>query len=325
MTTMSDRATGTPLASDFAQTTLEASPSSRVSELIQRLRDGPVAASLIAVCDDGRLQGIVDAAMLLTAAPETMLSALSRPVAVAVRPGTKAERAAWLASHAHADIVAVVDERERLLGLIPAAKLLPLLVREHEQDLARLGGFLKGTLQARTASEERVHRRLWHRLPWLLIGLLGAVVSAQIVRMFEGRLAETVALAFFLPGIVYMADAVGTQTESVVIRGLSIGVSRTKIFRLEALTGAAIGVFLSLAIFPLALALTGEVQIAAIVSLALLCSASMATVTAVTLPSLMHRLDLDPAFGSGPLATVIQDILSITIYFSIAVSVLGQS
>jgi magnesium transporter len=143
------------------------------------------------------------------------------------------------------------------------------------------------------------------------------------VSAFEGELTDTVALAFFLPGIVYMADAVGTQTETLVIRGLSVGVSVGRILRLEYLTGAIIGTLLSIAIFPLALVVTDDTSIAAAVSLSLLASASVATVVAVTLPFVMQRLNLDPAFGSGPLATVIQDILSIAIYFSVAATLVG--
>jgi magnesium transporter len=92
--------------------------------------------------------------------------------------------------------------------------------------------------------------------------------------------------------------------------------------RLEALTGAIIGVLLSLAIFPLALFITEDSRIALIVSVALFASTSIATIVAVSLPSLMQRFDQDPAFGSGPLATVIQDLLSITIYFGVAIAVL---
>lgn len=67
-------------------------------------------------------------------------------------------------------------------------------------------------------------RRFWHRLPWLLLGLAGAFLAAGIVGSFERQLEENVILAFFMPGIVYMADAVGTQTETLVVRGISVGV-----------------------------------------------------------------------------------------------------
>jgi magnesium transporter len=272
----------------------------------------------VAVCDHTRLIGIVSAGSFLRAQSGRGLDELLTPVVAEVTPSSSAERAAWLAAHARAEVVAVTESSGRFLGLISAHRLLGLMVHEHEVDLARLGGFLRGTTRARTASEEMVLRRIWHRVPWLLLGLAGTVVAAQIVSAFEGELAKTVALAFFLPGIVYMADAVGTQTETLVVRGLSVGVPVGRILRLEYLTGALVAVLLSLAILPLALAMTGELRVATIVGLSLLASASCATVIAVTLPFVMQKLDLDPAFGSGPLATVIQDILSIAIYFGVA-------
>ena len=95
---------------------------------------------------------------------------------------------------------------------------------------------------ARFASEEPVFRRFRHRLPWLLVGLAGALAAARIMGRFEDALAANVVLAFFLPGIVYMADAVGTQTEAVVVRGLSLArLPLRPILRLEVWTGLYIG------------------------------------------------------------------------------------
>ena len=125
-------------------------------------------------------------------------------------------------------------------------------------------------------------------------------------------------LAFFLPGVVYMADAVGTQTETVLIRGLSIGVSVRSVLRRELVTGALIGLALAAAFFPFALAAWGDGRVVLAVGLALFSSSSIATLVAMTLPWLFQRFGYDPAFGSGPLATVIQDLLSIVVYFAIA-------
>jgi magnesium transporter len=75
-----------------------------------------------------------------------------------------------------------------------------------------------------------VARRLWHRLPWLGLGLLGAMASAVIVGSFEDEIKTQVLLAFFLPAVVYMADAVGTQTETLVIRGMALGIPVGRVF-----------------------------------------------------------------------------------------------
>jgi magnesium transporter len=116
-----------------------------------------------------------------------------------------------------------------------------------------------------------------------------------------------------------MADAVGTQTEAVVIRGMALGVPVRAVFARELVTGLAIGALLGSLFFPFALAAWGDARVAATVALSLAFSCSVATVVAMALPYALARLGRDPAFGSGPLATVIQDLLSILAYFAIAV------
>src|SRR5688572_4900846 len=107
------------------------------------------------------------------------------------------------------------------------------------------------TSAVRTTSEEPVRRRFLHRVPWLLVGLLGALMAADFVGWFQSNLQENLMLAFFIPGIVYLADAVGTQTETVVVRGLSVGVGMRKMIRRELLAGLAIGVALAVIAGPI--------------------------------------------------------------------------
>jgi magnesium transporter len=76
-------------------------------------------------------------------------------------------------------------------------------------------------------------RRFRHRFPWLLVGLAGVMLATDIVGMFEAQLQVNILLAFFVPGIVYLADAVGTQTETIVVRGLSLGVPIGKMISRE--------------------------------------------------------------------------------------------
>jgi magnesium transporter len=107
--------------------------------------------------------------------------------------------------------LAVVDDDHRFVGLIPPMALLGVLLQEHDEDMARMGGYLKSSSLARNAAEEPVARRFIHRMPWLLVGLVGAMLSIGIVSAFEERLERNVALAFFIPAVVYIADAVGTR------------------------------------------------------------------------------------------------------------------
>jgi magnesium transporter len=223
--------------------------------------------------------------------------------------------------HENESSLAVIDEQGRFVGLIPPFSMLAVLLEEHDEDISRLGGMLHERSQAREASFESVRRRFLHRLPWLLVGLAGALLAAVIVGSFEEDLAETATLAFFLPGVVYMADAVGTQTEALVIRGLSVGVPIRAVLVREIVTGALIGIVVSVLFVPASLLIWGDAEVAVAVALALFAACSTATAVAIALPWVLSRLGRDPAFGSGPLATVVQDLLSILMYFVIAAAI----
>ena len=184
-----------------------------------------------------------------------------------------------------------------------------------------MGGYLSGTARARGAAEEPVVQRLWHRLPWLLVGLLGAMAATALVGGFERQLEANVLLAFFIPAVVYMADAVGTQTETVLIRALAAGVTVRSVLRRELLTGFIMGVVIGAAFLVFALIGWGDEKVAVAVALAMFASCSIATVVASALPAVFQYFDKNPAFGSGPLATVIQDLLSIAVYLVIVVVV----
>lgn len=286
------------------------------------------SAADVAVCvPDGpterRLVGLIPLEIALAASPATLAAELMDPDPPVVAPGLDQEAAAWKAANHGESSLAVVDADGRFVGLVPPARLLAVLLREHDEDLARVGGFLASTASARHAMDEPLAARLWHRLPWLALGLLGSAIAAVLVRGFESDLASDVRLAFFIPGIVYMADAVGTQTEALIIRGLSVGVRIRRVVRLEVLTGVLVGLALAAVAFPAVWLVLGSAALGATVALSLVAACGVATIVAMFLPWLMSRSGRDPAFGSGPLATVAQDLLSLVIYFLIANAIMS--
>ena len=276
-----------------------------------------VSATDVVVLDGERLVGLVPIEFLLAAHAETPVGELAAQHPT-TPPEADLEAVARQTAAVGARTAAVLDSDGNFVGLVPPERLLRVLELEHEEDLARLGGFLSGAEVARTAADESLRRRLWHRLPWLGLGLAGAMGSAVIVGWFEDELRREVLLALFIPAVVYMADAVGTQTETLVIRGMAAGIPIREVFGRELATGAITGVLIGVVFFPFALALWGEADVAASVALALGVSCSIATLVAMVLPYVLARLGRDPAYGSGPLATVVQDLLSVIVYFSVA-------
>ena len=281
------------------------------------------AASHLVVLDGERFCGVLRLEDLLAAADTVPVGALMDAQPPVVAPGVDQEVAAWTAVRRRESALVVLDDNGHFRGLIPSARLLEVLLAEHDEDLGRLGGFLRATSQVRAASTEPVERRFIHRLPWLLLGLIGAMGSADIVGYFERNLEQTVMLAFFIPGMVYLADAVGTQTETVVVRGLSVGVPLRHMVRRELLAGGVIGMALAFIASAFVWLRWEDPAVALVVGLSLLGACSSATVAAIVMPWLFVQSGRDPAFGSGPLATVVQDLLTILIYFSIAALVMG--
>ncbi|MGZ5363844.1 MAG: magnesium transporter [Mycobacterium sp.] len=292
-----------------------ASPDDLVASTLDRMRGRRFdSAAALAVLEGDRLVGVATIEQMYAADNGAALRDVMDREPPVVAPDVDQEHAAWQAVQRNEPGLAVVDEQGRFYGLIAPQQLLAVLLHEHDEDMARLGGFLHTVESTRTTTVESVTRRLWHRLPWLVVGLIGAMVSAGLMAAFDDQLNAVLAVAYFVPGIVYLADAVGTQTETVAIRGLSVGVGIRRILALETLTGLIVGVLLGLLLLPVVALMTDDWRLAAAVALAVLAASTIATVVALLLPWLLQALDKDPAFGSGPLATVIQDLLSIAIY-----------
>lgn len=161
---------------------------------------------------------------------------------------------------------------------------------------------------------------LIHRTPWLLIGLFGGLFSAKIVEFFETTLQKNLILAAFIPLIVYMADAVGSQMESFIIRDTAINprLNFVKYLLKQLFVVSIVGLLISTTLFFVSLIIYKDVKISITLFLSLLFAIISSVVTGLIIPYLFERTRLDPANASGPIATVIQDILSVLIYFFIA-------
>jgi magnesium transporter len=293
-------------------------PGETVHHVLKRLAtERPEMADLVIGVDQrGHYLGAVPLATLAGHPGETPVTDLSDRAWPAVGFDADQEHVAELARSQKLTGVPVVARDGRVVGAIPAARLLDVLWREHTEDMHRLAGIAKPLEEARSALDEPPLARVRHRLPWLAAGLAGSSLATLLMASFEETLTRNVKLAFFVPAIVYLADAIGTQTEAVAVRGLSL--AHRPFWQLiagETATGALIGTALAAFAFVAVGLAFQDVQLAATVAIAVMAAGTIATTVGLGLPWLLSRTGLDPAFGSGPLATIIQDVLSIMIYF----------
>ena len=264
----------------------------------------------------GRLIGLVPLIRLLAAQEDSRLEDIMEADPPTAGRTLSQDKLVMLARRHRIAAPPVVDREGRLLGCVPPDAVIEIAGRMHAQDISRLAGILHQEEPAHHALEAPPWRRVLNRLPWLLLGLVGSAVATMMMAGFEERLSGQIAVAFFIPAIVYLADAVGTQTEALVVRGLSFNAPRlSRLLTGEVAAGSMIGAMLGAIALPLAYIGFGDGRLALAVALAIFVAGSLATLCGLLFPWVLWRAGLDPAFGSGPVATVVQDVLSLLIYF----------
>jgi magnesium transporter len=276
------------------------------------------AVELLFVTDaEQRLQGVVPLSKFLSATPQMTINELMNRNIASVSPADPPEQVAEFALTHQIPAVPVVDDQGCLLGAVPAHTVFRIMREEHIQDVDHLVGIWRNSDQALSAIEGEPLRRVMDRLPWLIVGTAGCVLATGLMATFESTLRTDLAVAFFIPSIVYLADAIGTQSEAISVRGLLFsGAPISQLLKGELKTGLYLGGALALLVFPF-IWLAFDAKLAFAVSVALVCASSVATGIGLLLPSILSRLGKDPAYGSGPIATIVQDLLSLLIYLSV--------
>ncbi len=168
-------------------------------------------------------------------------------------------------------------------------------------------------------THQRLKVLIIERLPWLLLGLVGGTAASFLVSHFEEILQQNIQLAFFVPMIVYMSDAVGTQTETIFVRDLTE--HRANFYKYlwkEFYIGLSLGVILGVLIGLIAYLWLRDSLIALTVGVAMLVNVAIAPMLAIIIPEALFKEHRDPALGAGPFTTVVQDFVSLLVYFVVA-------
>lgn len=274
----------------------------------------------------GRLAGVVSLKNLLRSDPGAPAAeATARRTLIALHPADRREKAATLALEHNLKQVPVVDDEGTFLGAVTEDAILSILHHESREKLLRLSGIHPAHRDVDDVLEIPLMQALKHRLPWLLIGLLGGLVTARFVGLFERTLEKNLVLASFIPLVVYMADAVGTQMEAFVIRDFAVhrrlDYARyfLKQLAIVALSAVVISALLTLG----GVLLSRDPALLAVLAISLVLAILSSVLTGLVIPYLFRRMRFDPADASGPIATIVQDFLSVVIYFAVASWILG--
>jgi len=300
-------------------------PDETVADARRAIREGTFdETDLVAVVDrDGRYVGVTPLRRLIEAEGDVAMRSIAVADWPAVDPSMDQEHAIAVAGTAAAMAIPVVDKGE-LVGVLSSKTMFNVLRAEHREDLQRLAGILREGSGARHSLEDPPSRQFARRIPWLLVGLMLSSLATALMAGFQEALETTIIVAFFIPALVYLTDAIGTQTVAASVRELSLRrPALGGVLWRQLATGGMIGSALGLVSFIAIWLIFGDARIGLGVAISLVAAGTLASGIGLSLPWLLSRFGLDPAFGAGPVGTILQDVLTIAIYFFVVTQIVG--
>ena len=274
------------------------------------------------VLDENRkLVGIVELARSPKIKPETHIKNLMARAAVTVHAHADQEKAALLAVKNDVTAIPVIDSNGIFLGAIIARDIINIMHEEHLEDALLSSGLRGHGSHILKLATSRYGEVIKARAPWLLFGAIAGLGLGLISSLFEKTLQESVALAYFVPVVAYIADSVGTQSEAITVRALAtLKIKAVGYIMREMVIGLMLGIMLGSLSGVGAWLISGSAAIGLVVAISLFAASTIASTLASVIPIALKALGKDPALGSGPLATALQDVISVLIYFVVAVA-----
>ncbi|MFR3521627.1 MAG: magnesium transporter, partial [Clostridia bacterium] len=211
----------------------------------------------------------------------------------------------------------VVDNSNRLLGVVTFDDVMQILRDETTEDIHRLGGVDEGEKVDGSLKDS-----VKSRLPWLIVNLVTAILAAAVVGMFEGTIQAVVSLATFMPIVTGMGGNAGTQTLTIIVRGLALGElnfkNMKKVFFKEIGVGVVTGVVIGFIIGVLGYIWEGNFMFGIIISVAMLLNMIVATITGYLVPVVLKKFKVDPALASSIFVTTFTDVLGFFFFLGLA-------
>jgi len=270
--------------------------------------------------NDGVLKGAISIKELHASNKDANVEEVMEKKLVFAHPLTNQERIVYLALSNKIKAIPVVNREKRLLGIVPYDTILQIFNEEVREDVFKFGGIFHKVGKEYTTIKSSAGTMIKMRLPWLVIGVLGGTVTASIISSFEHVLNTLLALAAFAPVLAYLSDAVGTQSETLTVRSIALDpkLSLKSYFVREFAVALALASACGLLLSTIALLGWQNSVLGLIIGFSMFLSIISAVFISTGFPFLFKKVNLDPAIASGPFATMISDVATVTIYFTIA-------
>lgn len=320
-----ERTAGALMSSEYATVGGGMTAGQAIEQLRQTAPQTETIYQVFVVDAQHHLQGVVSLRNLITAPPGAPVSELMASGLVQADVNTAQEEVARLIARYDLIALPIVDEKQRLVGIVTYDDAMDVAEAEATEDMHK-GATVEGLDGSfRRATSLSLYRS---RIQWLIILVFANLFTGAGIAHYEQTIADNLALLFFLPLLVASAGNAGAQSATLMVRALATGDVRSRdwgrLLAREVLVAAALGLTMAAAVLSVGFLRAGS-EIALVVALTMVAVVMVGSIAGMLLPFLLHRLHFDPATASTPLITTIADVSGVVIYFSLASAVLGLS
>ena len=317
-----DDTAGGIMVPDFISLREDVTARQAIESLQTEHSDVEMAFYLYVVDEYGKLVGVSSLRQLVVVPPVTPLKEFMTTDVFSVQTDMDQEEVAKLVARYDILAVPVVDGSNRLVGIVTVDDVIDILRKEATEDILKMAGAGEEFVETKS-----ILKSTRIRLPWLFASCMGGIFAFFIIGEFESSLSKFTYLAAFIPVIMGMGGNIGTQSSTIVVRGLATGRIHIRDIWSVVLKELTIGVILGL-VYGLLIGSVAQFRysmeaLALAVSLAVICSMSIAALVGSLVPMGFARINIDPAVAAGPLVTTSIDIISVFFYFLIATTLLG--
>ncbi len=267
--------------------------------------------------NDDKLLGILSLKTLLISPANRKAINLCEKEIISVKTDMEDEEVGKIMQKYDLVVLPVVDSLGRLVGRITIDDVVDVIREEAEKDYQMISGISEDV-----EPDDSLLVQTRARLPWLVIGLIGGVLGAAVIRVFEPELAKISGLILFLPLIAAMAGNVGVQSSSIIVQGLASNRLQVKSLAKQIAREMGVslvnGLVLSILLLLYNLVAFDNIMVTVTVSIALFTVIIFASIFGALIPLLLHKRNIDPALATGPFITTINDIMGLLIYLSLA-------
>ncbi len=305
------------MAKEFLWVSLDWTIEKSIVEIRHQAEQVEKIHTIYVVGESDKLVGRISFKKIFFADPSTKIADIYNPKFQFVYTYTPVEEVIAIMSQYSLEVLPVVNAKGKLLGVITLDDTLSIVQDKAEEMVQAMSGIAAGTAEGDT---------IWQitraRLPWLIVGILGGMVGAWFLGLFEGDLRVFPALAFFIPLITATGGNIGIQSSTLVVQALagetiakeSLWGRLSRGFLVSLLNGLIIG----LLAFLLSWVLFSDSKVASVVAVSIFCVCMLSSFLGTATPLLLSRLGINPALASGPFITTANDLLGLAIYFLIA-------